>query len=237
MLLSFCICGLCKFILKYIINIINILHLLVFDNLISNCCRDFGNRNGVKQDYIMALGIMFGLVNGSSRLLWGYLMDKFGFKPLMSVIACIEIIIAGSFYFIVKYDILYIISVLMIAACIGGHFSILAPLFNKVYGVAIGPQTYGICGFFIGVSNMSGPLLCMFFLKENKDFLIAFLFGGSLVLIKIFCLCIFDENEKFNFDEIKDNNLSKIERETKGDEEEEKNEKKPDETVHNEKEE
>ena len=50
---------------------------------------------------------MFGLVNGSSRLLWGYLMDKFGFKPLMSVIACIEIIVAGSFYFIVKYDILY----------------------------------------------------------------------------------------------------------------------------------
>ena len=70
-------------------------------------------------------------------------MDKFGFKPLMSVIAGIEVTLAGSLYFIVKYDFLYIFCILLVAACIGGHFSILAPLFNKVYGVAIGPQTYG----------------------------------------------------------------------------------------------
>ena len=144
---------------------------------------------------------MFGLVNGSSRLLWGYLMDKFGFKPLMSAIACIEVFVAGSIYYIVKYDILYILCILLIAACIGGHFTILAPLFNKVYGVAIGPQTYGICGFCIGLSNLTGPLLCMFILKKNTDFLIAFLFGGSLVMIKIFNLLMFDENEKFNFEE------------------------------------
>ena len=49
--------------------------------------------------------MMFGLVNGSSRLLWGYLMDKFGFKPLMSIIAGIEITLAGSFYFIVNFPI------------------------------------------------------------------------------------------------------------------------------------
>ena len=174
---------------------------IVFDNLVSNCSRDFGNRNGVKQSYIFALGIMFGLVNGSSRLLWGYLMDKFGFKPLMSIIAGIEVTLAGSIYFIVKYDFLYICCILLIAACIGGHFSILAPLFNKVYGVDVGPQTYGICGFCIGISNLTGPLLCMFILKKNTDFLIAFLFGGSLVMIKIFCLLMFDENEKFDFDE------------------------------------
>jgi MFS family permease len=68
--------------------------------LISNCYRDFGNRNEVKQDYIFILGILFGIVNGSSRLLWGYLMDKFGFKPLMTIIAFIEISLAASFYFI-----------------------------------------------------------------------------------------------------------------------------------------
>ena len=199
--------------------------------MISNCYRDFGNRNEVKQDYIFALGIMFGLVNGSSRLLWGYLMDKYGFKPLMAVIACIEVIVASSFYFIVKYDVLFTFCVLLIAACIGGHFSILAPLFNKVYGVAIGPQTYGICGFFIGVSNLSGPLLCMFLLKKNIHFLIAFLFGGSLVMIKIFCLIMFDENEKFNFDEIKDDkDIGQITRETKGIEGEIK-EKEPEEKV------
>ena len=184
--------------------------------MVSNSYRDFGNKNSVPQNYLFIIGILFGLINGSSRMLWGYLMDKFGFKPLMSVIAFIEIIIAASFYFIVKINILYLICVLLIAFCIGGHFSILAPLFNKVYGVSIGPQIYGICGLFIGLANMTGPLLCAFFLKEKTDFLVAFLIAGSLVIIKIICLFFFDENEKYKFDENEENNnLDKIEKESK----------------------
>ena len=146
-------------------------------------------------------------------------MDKFGFKPLMFTIAFIEISIVGSFYFTVNINEIFFISVLLISLCLGGHFSILAPLFNKVYGVDIGPQTYGICGFFIGIANLTGPILCAFFLKKKTDFLYAFIFSGSLVIIKIVCLFLFDENEKYNFDEIlevkKDNNdLGKIERES-----------------------
>ena len=142
-------------------------------------------------------------------------MDKFGFKPLMFTIAFIEITIAGSFYFTVKINELYFICVLLIALCIGGHFSILAPLFNKVYGVDIGPQTYGICGLFIGISNLTGPLICAFFLEKETDFLYAFIGAGSLVIVKIICLILFDENEKYNFDEIEvKNDLGKIERES-----------------------
>ena len=58
----------------------------VFDFLISNCWRDFGNRNKVSQDPLFYLGILFGIVNGSSRFLWGFLMDKFGFRILMFII-------------------------------------------------------------------------------------------------------------------------------------------------------
>ena len=90
--------------------------------MVSNCYRDFGNRNDVDQDYIFILGILFGIVNGSCRLMWGYLMDRFGFKPLMLTISFIEISIAASFYFIVKINILYFICVLLIALCIGGIF-------------------------------------------------------------------------------------------------------------------
>ena len=185
----------------------------------SNSYRDFGNKNEVEQNYIFIIGILFGIVNGSSRLLWGYLMDKFGFKPLMLIISFIEITIAASFYFIVKINILFLIYVLLIALCIGGHFSMLAPLFNKVYGVAVGPQIYGICGLFIGVANLTGPLLSAFFLEEKEDFLIGFLIAGSLIIIKIIGLFLFDENEKYNFGEKEENNddneeIGKIERET-----------------------
>ena len=49
----------------------------------------------------------------------------------------------------------------------------------------------------------------MFILKKNSDFLIAYLIGGSLVLIKVFCLFMFDENEKFKNDYIYNNNNCK----------------------------
>ena len=62
-------------------------------------------------------------------------MDKFGFKILMFIITSIEIIIAATLYFSVQNDILYIISVLLISACLGGHFAILSPVFNKIFGL------------------------------------------------------------------------------------------------------
>ena len=90
----------------YVRNTYYLIFYLVFDNLVSNCYRDFGNKNEVKQDYIFTIGILFGIVNGSSRLFLGYLMDKCGFKPLMMIIAFMEISIAASFYFIVSINIL-----------------------------------------------------------------------------------------------------------------------------------
>ena len=98
--------------------------IIVLDFLISNCNRDFGNRKEVSQNVLYYLGIFFGIINGSSRFLWGYLMDKFGFKILMFIITGIEITISITLYFSVNIGFLYIISVLLISACIGGHFSI-----------------------------------------------------------------------------------------------------------------
>ena len=61
-------------------------NLLVIDFLISNCYRDFGSRRGTKPGNMYIIGVMFGVINGGSRFLWGWLMDKFGFKILMFII-------------------------------------------------------------------------------------------------------------------------------------------------------
>ena len=53
---------------RHIYYLIYLIFNLVFDNLASNCYRDFGNKNEVKQEYIFVIGILFGIVNGSSRL-------------------------------------------------------------------------------------------------------------------------------------------------------------------------
>ncbi len=168
------------------------------DFLISNCNRDFGNRNNVPSNAIFTLGILFGIVNGSSRFLWGYLMDKFGFRTLMFAITTIEVTVGVSLYFVVKFAPLFVICVLLIGACIGGNFVILAPTFNKIFGLQIGPELYGITSISIGIANISGPILTTLILKENKDYLIAFLIGASLSFTKIILLFFFKE-EQYEF--------------------------------------
>ena len=124
-------------------------------------------------------------------------MDKFGFKILMFIITGIEITISITLYFSVNIGFLYIISVLLISACIGGHFSILSPVFNKIFGLEKGPEMYGLTGNFIGVASISGPLMTNFILNDEGDFLIVFLIGGVLCVIKLIVLFFFDENDPF----------------------------------------
>ena len=168
------------------------------DFLISNCNRDFFNRNNDAQTAVFILGILFGIVNGSSRFLWGYLMDKLGFRTLMFAITTIEVSVGISLYFIVKLHFLFVFCVLLIGACIGGNFVILAPTFNKIFGLQIGPELYGITSISIGIANISGPILTTLILKENKDYLIAFLIGASLSFTK-FILLFFFKEEPYEF--------------------------------------
>jgi MFS-type transporter involved in bile tolerance (Atg22 family) len=131
-------------------------------------------------------------------------MDKFGFKTLMFIITSIEILIASTLYFSVFNPILYIISILLISACIGGHFSILSPVFNKIFGLEKGPEMYGLTGNFIGVASISGPIMTNFLLKEKTDFLIVFLVGGALCVVKLVVLIFFKEDDQFKYSLIDD---------------------------------
>ena len=170
--------------------------------MISNCYRDFGSRRGTKPDNMYVIGIMFGVINGGSRFLWGWLMDIFGFKILMFFITGIEIIIASTFYFCSKYAPLYIISVLLVSACIGGHFAILSPVFNKIFGLERGPEMYGVTGNFIGIASICGPIFTNFILNDTPDFLVVFLVGGGLCIIKLIILIFFDENDAYKYENV-----------------------------------
>ena len=145
------------------------------------------------------IGVLFGVINGSSRFLWGWLMDKFGFKILMFVITLIEITIAATLYISISITPLFIGSVLLISACIGGHFAILSPVFNKIFGLERGPEMYGITGNFIGVASICGPILTNFILHKKEDFLVVFLVGGGLCVIKLIVLIFFNENDKYDY--------------------------------------
>lgn len=142
---------------------------------------------------------MFGLTNGSTRFIWGWLLDKFNFKILMYIITYTEIIVSTSLFYLVKYPSLYICANLIIACCLSGTFTIITPVFNKIFGKEKGTEMYGMTGFFIGVASFSGPVIAKILINDKKDYLKIYLVGSFVCLIKLFVLFSFDENEKFEF--------------------------------------
>ena len=143
------------------------------------------------------LGILFGVVNGTSRFLWGYLLDKYGFQILMYTLTFLEIIASCT------------------AACLGGNFCCISPLYTLIYGIEVGPQMYALAGNVMGIAQFSGPILVKFILSSKKDYLITFLLGGTFCVCKLAVLLFFDDKEKIEIDledkidkEVNDVNIS-----------------------------
>ena len=181
----------------FLLNII--IYIIVSCFLISNTTRILGNDNNVGQNTLYYIGFLFGLVNGSTRFIWGILMDKFGFKCLMIIITIIELGLSFSIYHLARYPIIFIIENLLVAFCLSGTFTTITPLFNKVFGSELATEIYGLTGFFIGVASFIGPLLTNLIVKDQKDYLIVYSIGGGICLMKFFAIICFKENEVYHF--------------------------------------
>ena len=97
---------------------------------------------------------------------------------------------------------LYIISVVLVSACIRFPFAILSPVFNKIFGLERGPEMYGVTGNFIGIASICGPIFTNFILNDTPDFLVVFLVGGGLCIIKLIILIFFDENDAYKYENV-----------------------------------
>lgn len=151
------------------------------------------------QNALYISGTLFGLINGSTRAIWGYLMDKFGFKILMFIISFIEIGVSCTFYFFADNPYIFVIENMLIACCLSG-ITLLIPLFPKVFGKELGAQLYGITGIFIALSSLVGPLLIKLIVKNDEDYLTVYLIGASLGIIKTIGLICFKENKPYEFE-------------------------------------
>ena len=136
--------------------------------------------------------ISSGVIIGISNILFGFLMDKYGFKIFMIIITILEIFIVGSIDFFVINDAIFCIYIFLVAICIGGTFSLLAPEFNQIFGLLVGPECYGITAVLIGFANLIGPLLIKFAINYYRIILII---GGSFCVIKLIILICFADQK------------------------------------------
>ena len=98
-----------------------------------------GIQYGGIDDYTLTvIGAIGGLSNGFSRVMWGFLQDRVGFKPLYSFILIVQLVIALTITTVVHNRLVYGIWILIGYACLGAHFVLFPTVILKVFGIKSG---------------------------------------------------------------------------------------------------
>ena len=172
----------------------------------------YEEKNNVIQkspDYIEYLYDSFYIV---TSIIFGLLMDKYGFKIINIIISSIEIGVSFTFYFSVYIGVIFAIEIILISCCLSGILTTITPLFNKVFGKEIALEIYGITFIFLYVPLIPIELFKSFMIKECQNYLILYSIGGGISLIKLISLIFFKENKLYKFNNNKEEDYNNIEK-------------------------
>ena len=192
---------------------INIIYFIVSCLLISSSITDFGNRNDFPQNTLYIIRILFDPINAITGLILGFLMDKYGFKIINIIISCIEIVASCTIYFSVESKAIFTIEAFLISCCLSCPFITMPPLYNKVFGKELALEIYGLSIIIFLILDILIALFKNFILKDKRSYLIAYLIGGGISLMKLIGLIFFNENKLYKFKSKKeedDNNMEKL---------------------------
>lgn len=124
-------------------------------------------------------------MNGSTRFLWGLLLDKFSFKTLVMSILILQIVIAATFYYSTFNPIVFLIENFGVALSLSGIFTMITPQFTHDFGKKNGTAIYSITGFLIGISSFLGPILTHIFIEDIEDYEKIYLTGGGVIVVNV----------------------------------------------------
>ena len=191
---------------------------LIFGFLLSNTYRSFGIKRIKEHELgIQILSKAFTLLNTFSRLGWGLIYDKFGFK-IPYVLICINQLICGSLIYLSSQNVYtYIIVVCCGVLSYAGHIILFPNLIHNLFGVDNSVIILGICGIFAGISCIFGPILTLFIIENDDDYLKIYLIGAAPTIISLILTFSIKVKKELNKEE-------KVEKKEKEEKEDDKNE-------------
>ena len=169
----------------------------IFGYLLTNTYRNFGIEKKLDENGMHILSKVFTLLNTFGRIVWGIICNKFKFKIPYLIIIINQIICGCLIYFSAEK-----IYTFFIVACFGvlsysGHIVLFPSLIHSKFGVENSVILLGICGIFVGIAALIGPLLT-FFVKELEDYLITYLVGVAPSIVSLL-LTIFIKTERISY--------------------------------------
>ncbi len=92
----------------------------------------------IDDSYLTIMGALGGLVNGSSRIVWGIVQDKYGFKKIYAGILICQLIVCTTITSVVSNKFVYGIWVLLGYNCLGSHFVLFPTAIVNTFGIRAG---------------------------------------------------------------------------------------------------
>ena len=148
------------------------------------------DENYIDDKDLTIAGSIGAICNGSSRLVWATLVDKYRFKTVYAFIMSAQLVIASTFYFTREHPGFYIVWVCCSYMFVGGHFSCYPLMIAKIFGLTNGGQITSIAFLMLPVSSLSSFALVFF---ESKPTMI-YIVGAALTLLNLVILYNFDDS-------------------------------------------
>ena len=102
---------------------------------ISNTYRSFTQQSLMQEHFLSNLTKTYSILSGISRLIWGYLFDKFTFKSLYSICITTQAIVDSTLNDSVHYPIFFFFLLCFQGVVVSWKISLNVTMFKKVYGI------------------------------------------------------------------------------------------------------
>ena len=112
---------------------------------------------GIKSDvFVTTVGSLGAATNGLGRPFWALLQDRYGFKPVFTVLLLIEICVACSMPVWQENQWLFLTRVLLSYFTLAGHFAMFPTVVATLYGSVIGGYVYSFIFTGFAISTIIG---------------------------------------------------------------------------------
>jgi len=117
-------------------------------------------RPALKGDSYQALvGGLGALVNSVSRLFWGSLSDKIGFKTSFTVLTLVQAIVQLLYTHSAYSKSAFLAANCLAYACLAGTFAMMPPAVQRIFGAKNGALIYGLLYSAFGVASVGTTFL------------------------------------------------------------------------------
>ena len=106
--------------------------------MISINAKNYGITKIPDDEFITVIISLATFINGSTRILWGYLYDKFGFRPIFFYSLVFQLIFLGTYCQFAENKIYFTISNIALITILGIYFVIFTPLWMELFDQRLG---------------------------------------------------------------------------------------------------